>query len=126
MVLDTNAGFMLRVLEHILMTWPASQPDYKVFNDAIKDLQSESMVELHRLATKMPDHLLVRWEIVSDFGTPANLELQDVYSQLEDKVKEMVASGTLDEKRQIAYQSFLFIIMYVLICLWEIYGQSLI
>lgn len=65
-------------------------------------------------------------EIVSDFGTPANLELQDVYSQLEDKVKEMVASGTLDEKRQIAYQSFLFIIMYVLICLWEIYGQSLI
>lgn len=62
MVLDTNAGFMLRVLEHILMTWPASQPDYKVFNDAIKDLQSESMVELHRLATKMPDHLLVRWK----------------------------------------------------------------
>ncbi len=25
----------------------------------------------------------------------------------------MIASGTLDEKRQIAYQSFLFIIMYV-------------
>ncbi|KAK0750412.1 armadillo-type protein [Schizothecium vesticola] len=94
MVLDTNAGFMLRVLEHILMTWPASQPDFKVFNDAIKDLQSESMVELHRLATKMPDHLL------------------DVYDQLETKVKEMIASGTLDEKRQIAYQSFLFIIIH--------------
>src|SRR5262245_40466458 len=38
---------------------------------------------------------------------------QDVYGELEAKVKEMVASGTLDEKRQIAYQSFLFIIMYV-------------
>lgn len=63
--------------------------------------------------------------IVSDFGTPANMQLQDVYEQLETKVKEMIASGTLDEKRQIAYQSFLFIIMYVLICLWEIYGQSL-
>lgn len=63
--------------------------------------------------------------IVSDFGTPANMQLQDVYEQLETKVKEMIASGTLDEKRQIAYQSFLFIIMYVLVCLWEICGQSL-
>jgi len=34
-----------------------------------------------------------------------------VYDQLEAKVKQMVASGTLDEKRQIAYQSFLFIVM---------------
>jgi hypothetical protein len=52
--------------------------------------------------------------IVTGFGTPANLDVQDVYDQLETKVKEMIASGTLDEKRQIAYQSFLFIIMYVL------------
>jgi exportin-5 len=36
-----------------------------------------------------------------------------VYDQLEAKVNEMIASGTLDEKRVIAYQSFLFIIMYV-------------
>ncbi|KAK4185282.1 putative importin beta-related nuclear transport receptor [Podospora australis] len=92
--LDSNPGFMLRVLEHILMTWPALQPDHKVFNDAIRDLQTESMVELQRLASKMPDHLL------------------DVYDQLETKVKEMIASGTLDEKRQIAYQSFLFIIIH--------------
>lgn len=63
--------------------------------------------------------------IVPGFGAPANLDVQDVYDQLNTKVKEMIASGTLDEKRQIAYQSFLFIIMYVLICLWEIYGQSL-
>ncbi len=50
---------MLKVLEHILMTWPTAQPEHKQFNDAIKDLQSESMVELQRLASKMPDHLLV-------------------------------------------------------------------
>ncbi|KAK3690039.1 armadillo-type protein [Podospora appendiculata] len=92
--LDSNPGFMLRVLEHILMTWPALQPEHKLFNDAIRDLQTESMVELQRLASKMPDHLL------------------DVYEQLESKVKEMIASGTLDEKRQIAYQSFLFIIIH--------------
>ena len=92
--LDSNAGFMLKVLEHILMTWPALQPQHRLFNEAIRDLQTESMVELQRLASKMPDHLL------------------DVYDQLESKVKEMVASGTLDEKRQIAYQSFLFIIIH--------------
>jgi len=50
---------MLKVLEHILMTWPSPHPEYRLFNDAIKDLQSESMVELQRLASKMPDHLLV-------------------------------------------------------------------
>jgi exportin-5 len=65
MALDANAGFMLRVLEYILMTWPALQPEHKLFNDAIRDLQTESMVELQRLASKMPDHLLVRGSISS-------------------------------------------------------------
>ena len=57
--LDNNPNLMLRVLEHILMTWPALQPENRAYNDAIKDLQAESMVELQRLAAKMPDHLLV-------------------------------------------------------------------
>lgn len=51
---------MLKVLEHILVTWPATHPDYRVYTDAIKELQTESMVELQRLAAKMPNHLLVR------------------------------------------------------------------
>lgn len=51
---------MLKVLEHMLLTWPALQPEYRAFNDAIKDLQGESMVEMQRLASEMPDHLLVR------------------------------------------------------------------
>jgi len=66
--LDSNPGFMLKVLEHILMTWPALQPEHKVFNDAIRDLQTESMVELQRLASKMPDHLLVSFAIFSQFS----------------------------------------------------------
>ncbi|KAI0098848.1 armadillo-type protein [Nemania sp. FL0031] len=93
-VLDNNPSFMLKVLEHILVTWPATHPDYKLYSDAIKDLQTESMVELQRLATRMPDHLL------------------DVYDQIAAKVGEMVASGTLDEKRQITYQTFLFTIIH--------------
>lgn len=57
--LVNNTSFMLKVLEHILMTWPNPEPDYRAFNDSIKDLQSESMLELQRLASEMPDHLLV-------------------------------------------------------------------
>ncbi|KAI1848332.1 hypothetical protein JX265_008887 [Neoarthrinium moseri] len=92
--LDRKPGFMLKVLEHILVTWPAPQPEYRQFNDAIKDLQTESMVELSRLAAKMPDHLL------------------DVYDQISAKVNDMIASGTMDEKRQITYQTFLFTIIH--------------
>jgi exportin-5 len=93
-VLDRNAGYMLKVLEHILMTWPAQAPEHKAYNEAVKDLQGESMVELQRLAAKVPDHLL------------------DVYDQLEAKVNEVIAVGKLDEKRQIAYRSFLFLIIH--------------
>lgn len=50
---------MLKVLEHILMTWPALEPEYRAFNEAVRDLQGDNMVELQRLAAEMPDHLLV-------------------------------------------------------------------
>lgn len=92
--LDKKPNFMLKVLEHILMTWPAPRPEHRAFNDAIKDVQSESMFELQRLASKVPDHLIA------------------VYDQVESRVNDMVASGSLDEKRQIAYQTFLFIIVH--------------
>lgn len=37
---------------------------------------------------------------------------QGVYDQIESRVNEMMASGALDEKRSLAYRSFLFLIMY--------------
>ena len=58
--LNQNAGFMLKVLQHILLTWPTLEPDHRAYNDAVKDLQSDSMIELQRLAVEVPDHLLVR------------------------------------------------------------------
>ena len=58
--LERKPAFMLKVLEHILVTWPATHPDHRAYTDAIKELQSESLAELQRLAAKMPDHLLVR------------------------------------------------------------------
>lgn len=50
---------MLKVLEHILVTWPATRPEHRVYTEAIKELQTESLSELQRLAMNMPDHLLV-------------------------------------------------------------------
>ena len=55
---------MLKVLEYILMTWPASEPEFRDYNECIKELQSESTIELQRLALEMPDHLLVSWHLV--------------------------------------------------------------
>lgn len=51
---------MLKVLEHILMSRPVEQPEHGPYNEAVKDLQADSVYELQRLATKMPDQLLVR------------------------------------------------------------------
>ncbi|KAL3952314.1 hypothetical protein ACCO45_014031 [Purpureocillium lilacinum] len=92
--LNKNTDVMLKVLEHILVTWPNLEPDFRAFNDAVKDLQGESMIELQRLAAEMPDHLL------------------NVYDQIEARVNEMMSSGALDEKRSLAYKSFLFLIIH--------------
>lgn len=109
--LKDNAGFMLKVLENILMSWPNQEADYRAFNDAIRDFQSESMVELQRLAAEVPDHLLVR----KKSGLAGNVLIayitQEVYDQIEARVNAMLESGTLDEKRSLAYRSFLFLIM---------------
>lgn len=57
--LDKNVGFMLKVLEHILMSRPAEHPEYSAYSDAVKELQADGTHELQRLAVKMPDQLLV-------------------------------------------------------------------
>ncbi|PBP25975.1 ARM repeat-containing protein [Diplocarpon rosae] len=91
--LDKNTSFMLKVLEHILMSRPVERPEYPSYNDAVKEFQADGVYELQRIASKMPDQLL------------------DVYEQLEAKVNEIISSGTLDPKRQTAYQTFLFTVI---------------
>lgn len=92
--LDRNVQFMLKVLQHILISQPAEHPEHGAYSEAVKELQTESMHELQRLASKMPDQLL------------------DVYSQLEEKVNEIISLGTLEPKRQVSYQTFLFTIIH--------------
>ena len=92
--LDNKVGFMLRVLEHILMSRPVEFPEHSSYSEAVKELQADNIHELQRLASKMPDQLL------------------DVYNQLEAKVNEIISSGILDIKRQTSYQTFLFTIVH--------------
>jgi exportin-5 len=92
--LDKRSHFMLKVLEHILTSTPVDQPGHQAYSEAVKELQSDSMHELTRLATKMPDQLF------------------EVFDQLEAKVNEIIASGALDPKQQVAYQTFLFIVVH--------------
>ncbi|THV49418.1 hypothetical protein BGAL_0196g00160 [Botrytis galanthina] len=92
--LDKKVGFMLKVLEHILMTQPTEYPNASAYTEAVKELQAESAYELQRLAGKMPDQLL------------------DVYDQLQAKVDEIISTRNLDKKRQTSYQTFLFTIIH--------------
>ncbi|KAH9890878.1 armadillo-type protein [Xylariomycetidae sp. FL2044] len=92
--LDKKPAFVLKVLEHVLMNWPGTEPVHKMYTEAVKDLQAESMNELQRLAATMPDHLL------------------DYCDQLAAKLNEMTNSGILDEKRQITFQTVLFTIVH--------------
>jgi len=92
--LDSKVDFMLKVLQHILMSRYVEQPEHVAYSEAVKELQADNMYELQRLASKMPDHLL------------------DVYTQLEEKVHEIISSGTVDIKRQVSYQTFLFTIIH--------------
>jgi exportin-5 len=50
---------MLKVLEHILMSQPVEKPEHAAYTEAVKELQADGMYELQRLASKMPDQLLV-------------------------------------------------------------------
>lgn len=73
--LDKKVGFMLKALEHILMSRPVERPEYPQYNDAVKELLTDGAHELQRLASKMPDQLLVRLStaqvssLLTDFTT---------------------------------------------------------
>lgn len=92
--LDKKVAFMLKVLENLLTAQYAENPDYPAYSEAVKELHSDRLYELQRLANKMPDQLI------------------DVYDTLEAKVKEIISTGTLDSKRQTAYETFLFTILH--------------
>lgn len=41
------------------MSQPVEKPEHAAYTEAVKELQADGMYELQRLASKMPDQLLV-------------------------------------------------------------------
>jgi hypothetical protein len=72
------------------MTWPNPEPQYKAFNEAVKDLQGESMVELQRLASEMPDHLIVSYLTIAPICVLADRELGCLRSNITPRQRNVV------------------------------------
>lgn len=53
-------NFTLTVLKHIFTSQPVDRPEYPSYSDAVKELQTACTQELHQLAIKMPDFLMVK------------------------------------------------------------------
>ncbi|KAI1007108.1 hypothetical protein K3495_g1107 [Podosphaera aphanis] len=93
-ILNQRIGFMLKVLEYILLDQSIERPECQSYSQATKEMQVDGMYELQRLAMKMPNHLL------------------DVYDRLEETVNQIIASDAVDKRRKLAFQSFLFTIIH--------------
>lgn len=59
--LDKKTSFTHKVLEQLLNRDLVENPRYQTYSDAVKDLQTESLHELSRLASKVPNQLLVKF-----------------------------------------------------------------
>ncbi|SZF03802.1 unnamed protein product [Blumeria hordei] len=85
---------MLKVLEQILMNKAVEHQGYAKYTEAVKEMQTDSLYELQRLAINMPDYLL------------------DVYDQLEEIINKTIVSESTDFKREISFRTFLFTIIH--------------
>lgn len=59
--LETREQFILAILQHIFTIQLPDYPEFPIYSEAVKDLQNICTNELHRLAVKMPNFLIV-WQ----------------------------------------------------------------
>lgn len=57
--LGNKPSFALKVLEHILMTDAAENPDYPAYSEAVRELHSLTTYEVRRLAIRYADYFAV-------------------------------------------------------------------
>jgi exportin-5 len=92
--LPDRSAFALSFLEYMLTIRLADNPEFAQYSDAVKDLERICSLEMQKLAMKFAD------------------DFMNVYDQLENKVNEMIADPTTDERQRMAYSAFLFIIIH--------------
>ncbi|KAF9731708.1 hypothetical protein PMIN03_010847 [Paraphaeosphaeria minitans] len=92
--LPDRPAFALSFLEYMLTVRLADNPAYPQYVDAVKDLERICSLEMQKLAMKFAD------------------DFMNVYEQLDNKVNEMMADPTTDDRQRMAYSAFLFIIVH--------------
>lgn len=92
--LPDRPAFALSFLEYMLTVRLADNPAYPQYADTVKDLERICSLEMQKLAMKFAD------------------DFMNVYEQLENKVNEMMADPTTDDRQRMAYSAFLFIIIH--------------
>lgn len=92
--LPDRPAFALSFLEYMLTVRLADDPAYPQYADTVKDLERICSLEMQKLAMKFAD------------------DFMNVYEQLENKVNEMMADPTTDDRQRMAYSAFLFIIVH--------------
>lgn len=91
--LEQNQAFALKVLEHILLTQTADQPQYPAYSEAVRELQVYATTELRRLAFRHADYFA------------------SFYEQLEAKIREVLSTSTFDEKAEAEMYGTLLIVL---------------
>ncbi len=91
--LERNQAFALKVLEHILLTPTADQPQYPSYSEAVRELQVYATSELRRLASRHADYFA------------------SFYDQLEAKIREVLSTSTFDEKAEAEMYGTLLIVL---------------
>lgn len=91
--LERNQAFALKVLEHILLTQTADQPQYPAYSEAVRELQVYATSELRRLASRHADYFA------------------SFYDQLEAKIREVLSTSTFDEKAEAEMYGTLLIVL---------------
>lgn len=91
--LKKSSLFMMRVLESILLTREPARSDAPTYSEAVTELHDETLHDLIRIASKMPDQLL------------------EIYDQLEARIQEILSSGNVEAKHKATYQTFLYSII---------------
>ncbi|KAL1602646.1 karyopherin [Paraconiothyrium brasiliense] len=92
--LPDRPNFALSFLEYMITVKLDDNPAYPHYADAVKDLERICSLEMQKLAMKFAD------------------DFMNVYEQLENKVNEMMADPTTDDRQRMAYSAFLFIIIH--------------
>ncbi len=114
--LQTKENFVLGLLKYILSMQFVESPQHPVYSETLKEFQSTCTIQLHQLATVLPNFLMVsqRTILKPDYADI----IQTFYDELEARVNEMINTQPLEDRQKVSFQTFLFIIMYGTPLLW--------